>query len=80
LKFATDVGRVGGQVAQQLDHVGLGGSVHTLRHTFISHLVMNGADLGVVQKLAGHSSIATTMRYSHLAAGHAKAAVKKISL
>jgi integrase len=45
-------------------------TVHALRHTFISHLVMNGVDLVSVKELAGHSDIKTTMRYAHLAPGH----------
>src|SRR5262249_40892095 len=40
---------------------------HALRHTFVSRLVMNGVDLRTVQELAGHKSIAMTMRYAHLA-------------
>lgn len=59
---------------------GLPGSLHTLRHTFISHMVMAGVDLPTVQKIAGHSTIATTLKYSHLAPGHAQAAVEKIAL
>lgn len=43
---------------------------HTLRHTFASRLVMAGVDLATVQKLMGHSSITTTMRYAHLARPH----------
>lgn len=58
----------------------LPGSVHTLRHTFISHLVMQAVDLGTVQKLAGHASITTTMRYAHLLPGQALAAVQRIAL
>jgi len=38
---------------------------HLLRHTFISHLIMRGANLVAVQQFAGHSSINTTMRYTH---------------
>lgn len=60
--------------------VALPGSLHWLRHTFVSHLVMAGVDLPTVQKLAGHASIATTMRYAHLAPGHKQLAVQKLAL
>lgn len=53
----------------------IGGSIHWLRHTFCSHLVMAGVDLTTVQKLAGHSSYSTTLNYAHLAAGHLAEAV-----
>lgn len=43
------------------------GSLHCLRHTYCSHLVMDGKPLRLVQKLAGHSKMETTERYSHLA-------------
>lgn len=59
---------------------GLPGSLHTLRHTFISHLVMAGVDLPTVQKIAGHATITTTMRYAHLSSDHAQLAVAKIAL
>ncbi|GAF76077.1 unnamed protein product, partial [marine sediment metagenome] len=52
--------------------------VHTLRHTFASHLVMNGVDLPTVQKLMGHSDIQTTMIYAHLAPDHLAGAVEKL--
>lgn len=48
---------------------------HTLRHTYASWLVMSGVDLYTVQRLMGHSTIAMTERYSHLAPNHLKKAV-----
>jgi len=40
---------------------------HTLRHTFVSRLMMKGVDIRTVQELAGHKEIKMTMRYAHLA-------------
>ncbi len=55
-----------------------GASLHTLRHTFASHLVMNGTDVYTVQKLLGHSSIKTTEIYAHLAPDFLKSAVERL--
>jgi len=52
--------------------------LHTLRHTFASHLVMKGVDLPTVKKLMGHSDIQTTMIYAHLAPDHLADAVTKL--
>jgi integrase len=54
-------------------------TLHDLRHTFASQIVMDGADLPTVQKLMGHSKITTTMIYSHLAPDHLKGAIKRLS-
>lgn len=56
--------------ARTVKRVGLQGSLHSLRHTYISHLVMQGVDVRTVQYLAGHSTITTTERYMHLSPTH----------
>jgi integrase len=43
---------------------------HSLRHTFITRLVMRGASLMEVKELAGHKTLAMTARYSHLSPSH----------
>ena len=43
-----------------------GGTVHTLRHTFATHLVNSGADILTVKELLGHNSLSSTQHYTRL--------------
>ncbi|MEK6645316.1 MAG: tyrosine-type recombinase/integrase [Candidatus Firestonebacteria bacterium] len=51
---------------------------HDTRHSFASHLVMNGVDLVTVKELMRHKTIAMTLRYAHLSPKHKKEAVESL--
>ena len=53
-------------------------TLHTLRHTFASQLVMAGVPLRDVQELMGHQSFETTLKYAHLSAEHVKRQVLRL--
>jgi len=64
--------------AELLRELGMKGTLHDLRHTFASHLAMEGVPIPVIKDLLGHANISTTMMYAHLSPEIHKAAVKKL--
>jgi len=53
-------------------------TLHTLRHTFASQLVIGGVSLREVQELMGHQSFETTLQYAHLSEDHVKRQVLRL--
>nr|WP_202844930.1 site-specific integrase [Luteimonas saliphila] len=61
------------------DYVGVGGSLHWLRHTFCTSLAQSGVSLHEIKRLAGHSSITVTEQYAHHAPDYGRAAVNSMA-
>ncbi|HMW19358.1 MAG TPA: site-specific integrase [Accumulibacter sp.] len=80
-------GPMNDQTAQRIywaacDRVGLtnAAGIHTLRHSFATHLLEAGVDLHTIQRLLGHGHISTTMRYLHLARSQVTATTSPLEL
>ena len=72
---ALFLNRRGGRLTRQAAHkrfhetverIGLDATIHTLRHSFASHMITRGADVRSVQEMLGHSDVRTTQIYTHL--------------
>jgi integrase/recombinase XerD len=55
-------------------------SVHTIRHSFATHLVDNGTDVHTVKELLGHNSLGTTMQYLHMSSRRIQGVVNPYDL
>lgn len=66
--------------ARAAEKAGIGGSLHSLRHSFCANLVSSGVPLRTVQVLAGHSTVAVTERYAHVAPDALAGAVRNLAL
>lgn len=62
------------------ERANVGGSLHSLRHSFAANLVIEGVNLRVIQKLMGHATIATTEQYAHVAGATLESAVSGLRL
>ena len=72
---------MGKPFAKACENAGLSGtgiSLHTLRHTFASNLVMAGVDLVTIQQYGGWSDLSLVQRYSHLSPNHKAKSIERI--
>ncbi|MFC1714278.1 tyrosine-type recombinase/integrase [Candidatus Poribacteria bacterium] len=77
-RIKQDIRRSFGRVLRNAELDNCGVTLHTLRHTFASQLVMAGVNLREVQQLMGHQDYSTTLRYAHLSEDHVKRQVLKL--
>src|SRR5690606_19296917 len=75
-QFSNCLNRFSRALAESRLPVPAGQSSHVLRHTFASRSVINGGSILTLQKILGHTTLAMTMRYTHLAPDHLRDAVK----
>lgn len=66
--------------AKATERAKVGGSLHSLRHTFAANLVVQGVNLRVIQRLMGHATIKTTEQYAHVAGDTLESAVEGLKL
>lgn len=66
--------------AKDCTALGLGGSLHSLRHSYGAHMVMAGVPLRTLQVLMGHASFKTTERYAHIGEDHLRAQARLVNL
>lgn len=66
--------------ARNVASLKLGGSLHSLRHSYGAHLVMAGVPLRTLQVLMGHASFATTERYAHVGKDHLRNRARRVNL
>ena len=78
--LSADMGQVIYYRAVRKSGVRRKGGIHVLRHSFASHLIENGVDLPLVQRLLGHSSLLTTARYLHVTSARLDAAQSPLDL
>lgn len=85
---ALFLNRRGGRLTRQAAHkrfheaagrLGLDATIHTLRHSFATHMLEHGADIRSVQEMLGHSDVRTTQIYTHLNTGSILAFFDKYS-